>query len=360
LSISWSITYNTNEVFYAKPLVYTPAGAPNEYVITVSNQNIVRVVDGFTGNIVTIRTLDAPFASSDTQCGDIPNTVGITGTPIIDSATDIMYFFSKGYKNGQAGPQGTILGQYKFYAVKLPSLTDVSGFPVIIDGHYANNDPTRYFVGGTVLNRPGLAMIGNTIIGGFGGHCDNFNYTGMLVGVSKTAGVGVTNIQAMEAGPYAPQPQTLDITVQGGGKAGIWQGGMGIAADTSANRVFFVTGNARGSGQNGGANGKPASGKVNIGTLEQAAVDMAVNPNTGAFTQSDYFEPYAYDSNNGGDRDFGSSGLALLDPTVFYGTGVSRIAVAGGKDGKVYIMNADNLGGFAGGKSFIRLNVLQC
>lgn len=48
----------------------------------------------------------------------------------------------------------------------------------------------------------------------------------MLVAVSKKPGVGVTNIQAMEAGKYAPQPQTLDITIQGGGKAGIWQGGM--------------------------------------------------------------------------------------------------------------------------------------
>lgn len=27
-----------------------------------------------------------------------------------------------------------------------------------------------------------------------------------------------------------------------GGKAGIWQSGMGIAADTDNNRVFFVTG----------------------------------------------------------------------------------------------------------------------
>jgi hypothetical protein len=59
-------------------------------------------------------------------------------------------------------------------------------------------------VGGTVLNRPGLAMIGNTVIGGFGGHCDNFNYTGMLVAVSKTPGVGVTNIQAMEVSPGMP------------------------------------------------------------------------------------------------------------------------------------------------------------
>ena len=99
-TISWRHTYNTNEVFYAKPLVYTPSGSPNELVITVSNQNIIRVVDGLTGNLVNSRTLDPPFQSVDTNCGDIPNTVGITGTPIIDSATDIMYLYSKGYKGG--------------------------------------------------------------------------------------------------------------------------------------------------------------------------------------------------------------------------------------------------------------------
>jgi hypothetical protein len=64
----------------------------------------------------------------------------------------------------------------------------------------------------------------------------------MLVAVSKTAGVGITSIQAMEANPGAPQPQQLDYTQSGGGKAGIWQSGFGIAADTTNNRVFFVTG----------------------------------------------------------------------------------------------------------------------
>ena len=109
--------------------------------------------------------------------------------------------------------------------------------------------------------------------------------------------------------------------------------------------------NARGAGQNGGASGKAASGKVYLSTLEQAACNFAVNPSNGLLTQQDYFEPYGYDSNNGGDIDFGSSGIALLDPGTFYGTGVSRIGVAGGKDGLVYILNADNLGGFAGGQS---------
>lgn len=100
-------------------------------------------------------------------------------------------------------------------------------------------DSRRYFVGGTILQRPSLTEVGGSIIAGFGGHCDNFNYTGMLLSVTKTSGA-VTNVIAMEASPGAPSPQALDYTVQGGGKAGIWQSGMGLATD--GNRVFFATG----------------------------------------------------------------------------------------------------------------------
>lgn len=81
----------------------------------------------------------------------------------------------------------------------------------------------------------------------------------MLVSVSKTSGVGVTNIYAMEASPGeweiaiyvllgghadsylgAPSPQALVYTDQNGGKAGIWQTGMGFP--TVGNQVYFVTG----------------------------------------------------------------------------------------------------------------------
>ncbi|PMD59417.1 uncharacterized protein K444DRAFT_663834 [Hyaloscypha bicolor E] len=341
----WKNTYNANEAFYAKPLTWTPAGSNAEQVILVSNQNIIRIVDGATGALLNSRTLDPPFAATDSNCGDIPNTIGITGTPYIDGSTNIMYFFSKGYKNGAPTGSGTLNGQYKFYAVQLPSLNDANGFPIVIDGNHADNDPTRYFLGGTVLQRPAVSSIGNIVMGGFGGHCDNFNYTGMFVAVSKVPGVGITNIQAMEANPGAPQPQTLDYLNQGGGKAGIWMGGMGMATDAAAGRVYFVTGNGRGAGDNGG--GAPASGKKYTSTLQQVTVHFDVSP-SGVLTQADYFEPYEYQSLNGGDRDFGSSGAALLDP-VFSGNGVSRIIIAGGKSGKIYIMNADNLGGFANG-----------
>jgi len=102
-----------------------------------------------------------------------------------------------------------------------------------------------------------------------------------------------------------------------------------------------------GGGVNGG--GKPASGKVPISTLEQAVASFSVD-GSGVLTQSDYFEPFEYNSLDGGDEDFGSSGVALLDPSVFSGGGVTKLAVAGGKSGKVYILDANNLGGFAMGK----------
>jgi hypothetical protein len=153
--IAWTNTYNTNEVFYAKPLVYTPTGYASEVVIVVSNQNIVRMLDGRNGTLLNSRTLDPPFQSVDSSCADIPNTVGITGTPIIDTATDILYFFSKGYIGGAVGPAGTINGAYKFYAVYIPTLQDVAGFPVSLNGLNAVNDPTRQEVpSGLALSTP--------------------------------------------------------------------------------------------------------------------------------------------------------------------------------------------------------------
>jgi hypothetical protein len=103
-------TYTTSaasEFFYAKPLIYTPTNTSYERIYVVSDMNIVRVLDGQTGNLLLSRTLLPPFKSTDTQCGDIPNQVGIIGTPIIDPATEIMYFWSKSYKGGVVGPLGT-------------------------------------------------------------------------------------------------------------------------------------------------------------------------------------------------------------------------------------------------------------
>lgn len=263
--------------------------------------------------------------------------IGISGTPVIDPNTNTAYFFAKGYQNKAAGG-GVAKGVYNFYAVNVLDLTDRPGFPILIDGHNADNDPTRYFLGGTVLQRPSLVNVGGTIYGTFGGHCDLFNYTGMIAGVSTTPGVGVTSMFAMEAAPGAP-PTITDIMVQKGGKAGIWMSGMAPATD--GDRIFVVTGN----GQGHENKDTPASGRSPLSTLDEVVANFAVS--NGKLALQDYFEPYEYIGMDAGDRDLGSGGVALLDPNVFKGTnGVKRIAVTIGKNGKAYIMNADNLGGF--------------
>ena len=111
--------------------------------------------------------------------------------------------------------------------------------PVLIDGAVADNDPAKYFVGGVILQRPSLLQVGNIVYGAFGGHCDLFNYTGVIVGVDITAAKVVTQF-AMESGPLAEQTNAL-LTNGAGGEAGIWMSGMGIASD--GDRLFVVTGN---------------------------------------------------------------------------------------------------------------------
>ena len=336
----WTKAFNPQESFYAKPLTYTLNGG-SEMVITASTLNIVRIHSSKTGDLIASRQLTPPFLQSDIGCTDIPNFIGITGTPLIDPATNILYLFAKGYRGGAASG-GLANGIYQMYALELPTLADVPGFPVLMDGNRADNDPTRYFVGGTVLQRPALATANGAILVAFGGHCDLFNYTGYVASVSKTPGTGVLGLFAMEISPGAPSPQPLDLLVEKGGKAGIWQSGMGIAVDGS--RAFVVTGNGQGH-----ANGNvPASGRLPLSTLDECVVNLAVSA-AGKMSLTDYFEPYDYVNMDAADQDLGSSGLCLLDKGTFRTSTVNRIGVTVGKNSKVYIMNADNLGGFKQG-----------
>ena len=94
--------------------------------------------------------------------------------------------------------------------------------------------------------------------------------------------------------------------------------------------------NGVGAGVNKGTT--PYSGKKYSSTLEQVVANFAVDPVAGTFTQTDWFEPYNFDSQlDGGDRDMASAGVALLDRNTFNapGVGVNCIAVASGKDGIV-------------------------
>ena len=219
-----------------------------------------------TGAVVNTRRVHDPFLQSDIGCTDIPNTIGIIGTPVIDPATDIAYFFAKSYipNYRTAGNTGTYNGVYYFHGVDINTLQDVPGFPVLVDGAVADNDPRKYFVGGIVLQRPSLVQIGSVVYGAFGGHCDLFNYTGAVVGVDVNTKKVVSQF-VTEAGPLVPQTNNWSDN-GGGGEGGIWMAGMGLSSD--GNRLFFVSGNGIGR-QNSGI---PALGSSGCKTLGEAAV----------------------------------------------------------------------------------------
>jgi iron transport multicopper oxidase len=117
--ILWKNAYNTNEMFYAKPLTLTPNSTQNQIVFLASSMNIIRTVDAVTGTLINSRTIQPPFLESDIECTDIPNFIGIIGTPIIDPVTEIVYFFSKGYE-GQASGGGILLGAFCGYSSLSP------------------------------------------------------------------------------------------------------------------------------------------------------------------------------------------------------------------------------------------------
>jgi hypothetical protein len=125
------------EQFFAKPLVYTPTRLGRQVVLAFSEQNRIYVLDAVNGTKIAYRDLvaedEVPFNVADLgSCNDISGTIGITGTPVIDSATDTVYFWTKGYKSSGAG--GYQNGIYRFHAIDAVTLEERSGFPTNIEG----------------------------------------------------------------------------------------------------------------------------------------------------------------------------------------------------------------------------------
>ncbi|KAN0096726.1 hypothetical protein V8E51_015531 [Hyaloscypha variabilis] len=339
----WQNSFNANELHYALPLVYTPPSTETQMVFLASNQNFIRTFDAITGAAIKSRQVQTPYLATHINCRDTPQGVGIQGTPVIDPSTDTVYFFSKSYiPNYRAsGNTGVLNGVYYFYGVNIITLEDAPGFPILLDETIAENDSLQYFIGGVSFQHTALTLVAGTVYGGFASHCDNYNYTGMMFGVSVSTKRIVSNF-AMESGPNINH-EAWNAT-EGGGRAGVWMSGMSPATDGS--RIFIVSGNGL-DGQNGAAS---AEGNSGLRNLEQAVVNFAVSE-SGGLSVTDYFQPGDYKALDSTDSDLDgcSGGFVLLDKSHFSGTDVEEIGAVVGKSGKLYILNANNLGGYKEG-----------
>jgi hypothetical protein len=286
--------------------------------LVATETNNIYGLDPGTGAQKWTRNLGVPFNPSDLTCSDLTPWVGITGTPVIDPATNIVYLTSKTYVSGSSGP-----ATYYMHAVDIASGAEQSGFPVQIQGPAAN-DPTHTFDGTHQLQRTGLLLMNGVVYAAFGAYCDPKPYEGWIVGVSTSG--QISTMWTDEAGV----PQS---SFPGGG---IWESGGGLLSD-GPGQIIFASGN-------GFVPPFPSLGNSVPNGLGQSLARLSMQPD-GSLKATDFFSPYDSDQLNSTDSDLGAGAPVALPPQYF-GTAIyPHLMVEVGKQGYVYLLDANNLGG---------------
>jgi hypothetical protein len=264
-------------------------------------------------------SLGTPWNPNDIGCGDLTPSIGVTATPVIDPASNIAYLTHKTYVSGSSGP-----ARWYMDAVDVATGTEEPGFPVQLDGT-AQNAPAQTFQATTELQRPGLLLMEGVVYAAFGSSCDIAPWQGWVFGVSTAGAV-----------------KARWVADASGNGAGIWQSGAGLTSDAPGS-ILLGTGN-------GGAPSTPTPGNTPPANLGESIVRLRVQAD-GTLKPTDFFAPFDAESLDSWDADFASGGVTGL-PEAYFGTlATPHLAVAVGKDGYVYLLNRDELGGIGQGLS---------
>jgi hypothetical protein len=298
---------------YAQPLYYDGT------VIVATEENWVYGLNASTGAIEWSTYLGTAWNPGDIGCADISPAIGTTATPVIDPSTGTVYLTYKTYVSGSSGPAAWYMD-----AFDVASGAQRSGFPVELDGD-ATNQPTINFAPTTQQQRPGLLLTDGVVYAAFGGHCDVDPYQGWVFGVS-TAGQVTT--------------RWVDTTPGEVGGPGIWQSGVGLMSNAPGS-IYLVTGN-------GGSPTVPAPGDDPPDSFGESVVHLEVQPN-GSLEPVDFFTPFDDLQLDTWDGDFGAGGIVGLPPAYFGTSSIPNLGVVVGKEGYVYLLNLDSLGGFEQG-----------
>jgi hypothetical protein len=296
---------------YAQPLL-----ADGTLLVATEEDNVYGM-DPASGAVKWSRSLGNAWNASEIGCGDLAPTIGVTATPVIDEETGIAYLTHKAYVSGDSGPV-----RWYMDALDVATGAEQPGFPVELSGS-AQNAPGQSFEPETELQRPGLLLLEGVVYAAFGSDCDTPPWQGWVFGVS-TAGT----IRAR-----------WSTEVEGSG-AGIWQSGAGLTSDEPGS-ILLATGN-------GPVPEAPTLGSEPPGSLGEAIVRLRVQPD-GSLEATDFFAPYNAAELDSWDADFASGGVTGL-PNAYFGTPtIPHLAVAVGKDGYVYLLDRDDLGGIGEG-----------
>jgi hypothetical protein len=214
---------------------------------------------------------------------------------------------------------GTTFHQ-RLHAIDLTSGAEKLGGPVAIDGSITvagtgSGGAKVAFDPQFQAQRPGLALLNGVVYVCWGSHEDNVPYYGWVMSFNASTLARLNVLNVTPNGQYG----------------GIWMGGGAPSVDSDG-FLYVITGNG------------PFN--VSSGGKDYGDSFLRLSPTLGVasyFTPSDEADDFANDA------DFGAGGSAMI-LNVNSGT-VKHLVVGGGKDGSMYVLNGDALGGLGDGNS---------
>jgi hypothetical protein len=311
----------------AQPLIVpglTIAGGTHDVVYVATESNTIYAIDASSGAILLQRNLGSPVPAPFGCNNNGPN-VGIDSTPVIDLAAQTLYVIA--YVNGSSSPN------YQLHAVRLSTLADMTGSPVTVAAsHTLTNGSTFTFNATYQRQRPALLELNGNIYAGFGSFCDykaNLSRGWILGWSAKTLAPLLAN-QLNDRQATSPTSFFL---------SSIWMSGYGIAG--SGTQLFFSTGNSDCNYYVRPVQCPPTTTYDGSTNIQESVVTLNGNLTQllGTFTPSNVA---ALDM---ADDDLGSGGVLLLPAQS---GSFPSLAVAAGKDGRLFLLNrlALNGGGF--------------
>lgn len=355
---------------YAQPLYLsnlTVAGAKHNVAYVVTMHDSIYAFDADTGAslwkvsfisadasavplVVPVPSTDLPGSGGSDVGG---NEVGIESTPVIDESTGTIYLVAKTKETGRGdGHQHYV---QKLHALDVATGGENFGGPQVIADTTCDNPTARgsnatfdfnltanpqtpsavsnntaadsytngkvYLNGLRNLQRCSLTLANGVVYVGWASHGDERPYHGWLVGFSAQTLRPITT------------PNLVFCDTPDGWQGGVWQGGAGPTVDNDGN-LFISTANAG------------AQWCANQTTGDIAESFIKFKPANGLSVVSagfDFWAPADAPGLGNADSGVGSGGLTLIDVP---GTTIKRLCMGGSKNGKLYVVNRDNMGHF--------------
>jgi len=254
---------------------------------------------------------------------DIQPEIGVTGTPVIDSATSTIYVVSKSENTA------TATFYQRLHALELATGNETFNAPVLIaasvpgigDGSLGG---IISFNTGLQHQRAGLVLAGGRVYVAWAAHEDRGPYNGWLISYSAS------NVQ-LQVAVFNTTPNGVS-----GPDGGIWAGGGAPAVDSGGD-VYFSTGN-------GVFDEAPPPPSHDYGDSI-----LRLHPFVGStfngvnLNPVGWFAPFDQSTLAQFDTDLGSGAVVLLPDQS---SAPTHLLAQLGKEGVVYLLDRDNMGGF--------------